>query len=86
MLMNGINIEKSRKKAKTKNPPYVANPNAMGGTRMKVRLSDYGVLQERFSHDWMRDLIRSLLFRQASESMFVVCLVYFFSLYLRLKV
>ncbi len=36
------NLEKS----KNKNPPYVANPNAMGGTRMKGETSDYGVLQE----------------------------------------
>ncbi len=51
MLMNEINIGKNVKKAKTKNPPYVANPNAMGGTRMKGETSDYGVLQVRFSHD-----------------------------------
>jgi hypothetical protein len=58
MLMNGSSIGKSGEKA-TKNLPYVANPNAMGGTRMKVGLSDYGALLVLFLLEEMRDLILS---------------------------
>lgn len=60
--------------------------NVMGGYTDEDETNDYEVLLEWSLLDWMRDLIRSLLYHQASENRFVVWFVYFFALYPLLRV